>query len=251
MKKLLIFIGVLVFLIMSVVVVNSSQAQIVNTNNCNGYAVIKNNNSYFYRYMLDNPSVNNKYFLLEKSYYIKIIEIADETYYKASYQNLIGYVKKSDVELVEETPHTPFLDNITFDIISANSVELRLEPSTKNGIGTVVTTLPKSTKNINYIGKITGEESIKGLGNIWYFCSYQLNNNNEVFGYVYAPLTTNLSPIVENTENLTIATVSNFVPLESLLYLNLNTKTLIIIVITIPILFLIYLFTKPTKILKE
>ena len=251
MKKLLIFIGCFTFLLISIVVVNHSQTQMVSTNNCSGYAVVKNNNAYFYRYTLENPTVNNKYFLLEKSYFVKIIEVVDDKFYKATYQNLTGYVKKIDVELVEEIPTTPFLENVTFDIISSNSVELRLEPTTKNGIGSIITTLPKSSKNLTYIGKITGEESIKGLGNIWYFCSYQTSNGNEIFGYVYSPLTTNLSPINENTENLTIATAINFVPLESLLYLNLSTKTLIIIVITLPILLLLYLFIKPTKILKQ
>lgn len=252
MKRLFIIVGAISFILVSIFVVNSSiDAEQVSTNQTSGYAVIKDNNCYFYRTIIQNSNFSDRYFLLEKSYFVKILENTNDNFYKAEYNGLIGYVQKKDIELVEETPTTPYLDEITFDIYSGSSVSMRTEPSTQNGIGTILTTLPASKKNLNYYGKITGEESIKGLGNIWYYCSYTTTDNKEIFGYVYSPQTLNLSPINENNENVTTVSIKDYVPINNLLYLNLSTKNLIIICLTIPALFVVYLFTKPTKILKK
>lgn len=251
MKKFGIIVSCFLFIFISIFVIRSTMTQEVGATNTSGYAFVKHNNCYFYKYTLDNPAVNNKYFLLEKSYYVKVLENADENYYKAEYNGISGYVKKTDIEFVEEVPENPFLTEITFDVYSASSVELRNEPSTQNGIGSVITTLPSGYKNLTYYGKITGEESIKGLGNIWFYCAFKTPDGNQIFGYIYSPLTVNLSPISENNEQLTPVSVVDYVPINSLLYLNLSTKNLIIIALTIPSLYIAYLFVKPTKILKE
>lgn len=251
MKKLGIIVSCFLFIFVSIFVIRSSMTQEVGTASTSGYALVKQNNCYFYRYTLDNPAVNNKYFLLEKSYYVKVLENADENYYKAEYNGISGYVKKTDIEFVEEVPESPFLSEITFDVYSASSVEIRNEPSTQNGIGSVITTLASGYKNLTYYGKIAGEESIKGLGNIWFYCSFETPDGDQIFGYIYSPLTVNLSPINENTEQLTPVSVTDYVPLNSLLYLNLSTKNLIIIALIVPTLYIAYLFVKPTKILKE
>lgn len=251
MKKFLIIVGCYIFLLVGIFVVNNSLIQETSGQNTNGYALIKNNNCYLYKYVVENPLFESKYFLLEKTYFVKVIENANEDFYKVLYGDITGYVKKNEIEFVEETPENPFLENITFDIYSGSSVELRNEPSTKAGVGSIITTIPLGQKNLFYYGKIAGEESIKGLGNIWYYCSYTLSNGVSVKGYVYAPLTTNLSPITENNEQLTTVSLQTYVPINNLLYLNINTKNLIILLLTIPSLFVIYLFIKPTKILKN
>lgn len=250
MKKFFYIALCFLFIFFSIFLVNSTATENVSGNLSSGYAVVSTNNCYFYKFLMDSLDVNSKYFLIEKSYFVKVLSKTNEEFYKAEYNGIVGYVNKSDIEFVKEVPLCPYLNNITFDITSSSSVELRTEPTTKNGIGTVITTLPANTKQLNYIGKITGEESIKGLGNIWYYASF-LIDDKQVFGYVYSPLTKNLSPIVENNENLTIVSVSTYVPLTSLLYLDLSTKNLIILIISVPALVVIYLFTKPTKILKQ
>lgn len=250
MKKFLIIASVFLFIFASIFLVNYTSAEEVNTTQTSGYACIKSNNCYLYKYLADNPSLTSKYFLLEKSYFVKVIESADEDFFKVEYNGILGYVKKSQVDFVEEIPELPFLENITFDIYSASNVELRNEPSTKNGIGSILISVPSGQKDLTYYGKITGEESINGLGNIWYYCSYNFEGK-DIFGYVYAPLTLNLSPICENSQILTPVTITNYVPLNNLLYLNVNTRNLIILVITLPAIYILYLFVKPSKILKE
>ena len=252
MKKFLIITMSITFILVSIFVINSSiDAEQVSTSQTSGYAVIKDNNCYFYRTINSNSMFSDRFFLLEKSYFVKILENTNNNYYKAEYNGIIGYVQKKDIEFVEEVPLNPFLEDITFDIYSGSSVSLRTEPTTQNGIGTILTTLPASKKDLTYYGKITGEESIKGLGNIWYYCSYKTSDNKEIFGYIYSPQTLNLSPINENNENITTVSIKDYVPINSLLYLNLSTKNLIILALALPSLVVIYLFIKPSKILKE
>lgn len=252
MKKLGLIIACFLFIFFSIFLVNSTFMVETNSHSqTNGFAVVISSNCYFYRYLIDNSIINNKFFIIEKTYFVKVLETASENFYKAEYNGITGYINKKDIEFVEEIPENPYLNDITFDIYSGSSVELRTEPSTKNGVGSIITSIPASQKNLTYIGKISGEESIKGLGNIWYYASFTLSNGEEIFGYIYSPLTKNLSPIVENNENLTIVSVSQYIPLNNLLYLNLSTKNLIILIISIPAFVILYLFVKPSKILKE
>lgn len=250
MKRFLIIAGTFLFVFISIFLVNSTMTESVNANQTSGFACVKSNNCYLYKYLTDDPQLSSKYFLLEKTYFVKVIESADENFYKVEYNKIVGYVKKSQIEFVEEVPELPFLENITFDIHSASNVELRTEPSTKGGIGSILISIPAGQKDLTYIGKITGEESISGLGNIWYYCSYNFEGK-DICGYVYAPLTLNLTPICENSQVLSPVAIKNYVPLNSLLYLNISTRNLIIIVITLPSLYVLYLFIKPSKILKE
>lgn len=252
MKKFLIIASAFAFILVSIFVISSSiDAEQVSTNQTSGYAIINDNNCYFYRTINANSMFSDRFFLLEKSYFVKILENANNDYYKAEYNGIVGYVQKKDIEFVEEVPLNPFLEGITFDIYSGSSVSLRTEPTTQNGIGTILTTLPAGKKDLTYYGKITGEENIKGLGNIWYYCSYKTSEDNEIFGYIYSPQTLNLSPITENSEIVTTVSVKDYIPVSSLLYLNLSTKNLIILALTLPTIVIIYLFIKPTKILKE
>ncbi len=251
MKKFVYIFGCFLFVFFSIFLVNSVKKEETSSSNLSGYAFVNTNNCYFYRFLTTEENLNNKYFLLEKTYFVRVIENANEEFYKAEYNGIKGYVKKTDIEFVEEIPENPFLVGITFDIYSASSVELRLEPSTKSGIGSVLMSIPAGQKNLSYIGKIAGEESMDGLGNIWYYASYTLPNGKEICGYIYSPLTRNLSPISENNENLTVVSVSQYVPVSSLLYLNLSTKNMIILIISIPAIVVLYLFVKPSKILKE
>lgn len=252
MKKLLIIAGTITFILVSIFVINSSiDAEQVNTTQTSGYAIIKDNNCYFYRTTNTKSRFSDRFFLLEKSYFVKILENTNDDYYKAEYNGIVGYVQKKDIDFVEEVPLMPYLEDITFDIYSGSSVCLRTEPTTQNGIGTIITTLPANKKNLSYYGKITGEESINGLGNIWYYCSYKTSENKEIFGYIYSPQTLNLSPITENNESVTTVSIKDYAPIYSLLYLNLSTKNLIILALALPSLFVIYLFVKPTKILKK
>ena len=151
------------------------------------------------------------------------------------------------MDFVEEYPETPFLTGITFDINTTGNVCLRTSPKTFANDENILCTIPSGTKNITYYGKISGEESMLGLGNIWFYCAYEDVLGNIYKGYIYSPLTNNLSSIASSDESVTFVNVNNFVPVDSILYLNLTTKNLLIIITAIPTLVVLLLFVLPSK----
>lgn len=245
MKRIMIIIGVLVFVFAGIFVVKQTEAKVANSQNTSGYAKVITNDCYL---LSENES---KYFLLEPTYFVKVIEETNDKFYRVQYLDFVGIVEKTQVQFVEEYPENPFLSGITFDIYPLGNVCIRSTPETLNDDTNILCTIPLSTKNLLYYGKISGEEAIKGLGNIWYYCAYQ-NENDEVFkGYIYSPLTNNLSTISSNEENLTPVNISNFVPLNNILYLNLSVKNMLIVITALPCIAVILLLTLPSKLSKK
>ena len=170
------------------------------------YARITNSETYLYKTTSDLTDINNVYFQLEKTYFVKILEEHNE-FYKVSYLDVIGYVVASQVTLINATPNNPYPRNITFNINSSLNTKIRSSASMTND-NNVVGVLPTNNATLTYLGSVQGEESIKTLGNEWYYCYYNYENFGCILGYVYAPLTENLTPILANTETFS-STVEN------------------------------------------
>lgn len=162
------------------------------------YARIMNENIYLYKSATYTTDITNIYFELEKTYFVKILEVVGD-FYKVKYQNVIGYVISSQVLMINGTPNNPYPENITFQISSALNTKLRTSPEMNNE-NNIIGVLPSSNITLNYLGEIQGEESIKSLGSNWYYCYYSYENSGCILGYVYAPLTENLTPIFANCE---------------------------------------------------
>ena len=245
MKRIFFVTITLLFVFASVLIFNITQTKSVSANTTSGYVQIVTNDCYLFS--APNFQENNKIFLLEQSYYVKVTNEENNLFYKVKYIDFEGYVPKSKIQFVEEYPDTPFLSGITFDIYDIANVCLRSSPNTPDDDKNVICTIEKSSKNLLYYGKISGEEAIDGLGNVWYYCAYQDKNENIFKGYIYASLTRNLSAITSSQEQLTFVNISNFVPVDSLLYLNLSTKNLIILLTAVPSLVAVVLLVYPTK----
>ena len=233
------------FVFASIYSVKATQSKQVNANATSGYAQIVTNDCYLFS--LPNFAEENKLFLLEQSYFVKVTSEENNLFFKVQYIDFVGYVPKSKIQFVEEYPEMPFLSGITFDIYDIANVCLRSSPQTPDDDKNVICTIQKSSKNLLYYGKISGEEAISGLGNIWYFCAYQDQEQNVFKGYIYAPLTRNLSAITSSQEQSTFVNVTNFLSVDSLLYLNLSTKNLLILITAIPSLVAVILLVYPTK----
>ncbi len=160
------------------------------------YARVISANTYLYK--TDEMDENNKWFLLEKTYFVKIISTLIDCY-KVKYFNITGYVAVDCVDIINGIPSNPYPNNITFNINSSLNTKLRTSTSMTSDAN-IIGFLPSSDCELNYIAKTYGEESIKNLGSIWYYCYYEYDNNSCIYGYVYAPLTENLTPIPQNTE---------------------------------------------------
>ncbi len=244
MKKFWIIVLVLLFVVLSVVTIKGTQTRLVSSEPfTSGYAKVLSNDCYF----LNEPNENSRVFLLEQSYFVKVLETQDNAYFKVQYLEFEGFVLKSKLSFVEEFPQNPYLTGITFDVYDISNVCLRSSPETLDTDSNVLCTIKVSTKDLTYYGKCAGEEAVEGLGNVWYYSAYQDEYGNLYKGYIYSPFTRNLSAITSSSENLTLVSVTNFLPVDSLLYLNLSTKNMLIVVTTVPTLFVIYLFTKQGK----
>lgn len=245
MKKFFTILCVLVFVFISIFTVKQTQTKIVSTNpSTSGYAQILTNDCFL---LQDTSNTEKKLFLLEQSYFVKVIEDFNNVFYRVNYLDFEGFVEKSKIKFVEEYPEIPFLCGITFDIYSLGNVCLRSSPKKLDDDSNILCTVPANTKNLLYYGKISGEEAIDGLGNVWYYSAYQDDLGNVYKGYVYSPLTNNLSSIASSDENLTYVNISSFVPVDNLLYLNLSTKNILIVITAIPTFFVVILFALPNK----
>ena len=174
------------------------------------YVCASVNNSIFARIMFDqvylykNPidllDSSNVYFELPKTYFVELTDIAENNFYKVNYQNFSGYVKKESVQAILGTPTKPFLKDVNFRVYAELSRDLRSEPNTSNGSSSQIAYIPLLTRNITYYGKIYGESLIDGRTNIWYYCKYSADK--DYYGYVYSDFCDEMTPILQNTEEV-------------------------------------------------
>jgi len=241
MKKIIILtllIGVFTFALsystpyMSVLAQNSS---------C--FARIKYNNVLLYKTATQNNDYSNVYCILEPTYFVEILNEENKLFFKVNYLDLTGFVQKNQVECVNETPATPYPNNITFNTTNFSNVILRNKPTAEEETSVLV--LEPNTSLI-YYGKIVGESAISSQGNIWYYCKYNLNQNI-INGYVYSPLTHNFKTIEENLEVSTISEYGTFSEVNALLQIRPKFHFLLIAITVLPSFILIFLFFKGGK----
>ncbi len=119
-------------------------------------------------------SCNKTVFLLEKSYYVEILEELDKTYLVAVMQNeagfpqIVGYVRKIESERCTVAPLTPYYPTVKL-LVTADSAQLKLSPlpSAENVIAAI------NTQSLSYYGKVNN------YGITWYYVYY-----GGKFGYV-------------------------------------------------------------------
>lgn len=244
MKKIIICLTAIIFVVLGVFTYKS--ALFAEQKKSSGFATITTSNAYLYRTPTMAESYNNKYFLLEKTYFVKVLGRPNDEFYQVEYMNIIGYVKVDHLEFVIETPINPYLDYVTLDINATQDIALLKSP---NGIENDFNTLymlPNNAKNLLYLGKISAVEQENFLGNIWYYCSFLLDNT-QINGYIYAPNCCNLSPINKNSEVLTATSLVSFSQTFSLFSLPLNTENIIILLTIIPAIAFVLILSFPRK----
>jgi hypothetical protein len=91
MKKILTISLVLLFVFCSIFLVKTKQSQLASTDAfTSGYAKVLTNDCY----LLKSPENNSGIFLLEQSYFVKVLEVYDNLYFKVQYLEFEGYVEK-------------------------------------------------------------------------------------------------------------------------------------------------------------
>lgn len=177
----------------------SIQTVHANLNSC--YARVMFDQANLYIAPTDDDSFSNVQFELPKTYFVELLDNANEKFYYCKYMSFFGYVKKDCVQAVEGVPKNPYLENINFRVYSDQSRDMRTLPTTDNNLSKQIAYVPLYTKNLSFIGKIYGEEVIKERTNVWYYCKY--SGDKDYFGYVYSDFCDKMTATPLNTEELT------------------------------------------------
>jgi len=242
LKKHLIVLSLFIYVLLSSFLVNSlNEKLLVSTNaeleNTNMYAKINKNT-----YLLKTPTkildFQNAYFILEESYYVIILDLQNDYYY-VQYQDIKGYVQKESLTIVNEQIESPFLENITFNIVK--DTFLYQEPIFSNDLQKHEVL---SGEKVKYIGKIYSQNLSDLDGNVWYYAEIE-NNGVKTKGYIHSSFTNNLTPITQNNSVSTEFLANNNT--NTLLNIKQTTQIIIIIVLSVPIFFILYLFLKGFK----
>lgn len=124
-------------------------------------------------YLYAEEESSKQMFILEKSYYVEVLDIGDKMVHVSVMQNetnfpqITGYVKRTDVELSSAEPLAPYYPTVRLTV-TADSAALRLSPSTS--AGTVITAT--NTQKVSYYGRVENDKS-------WYYVCF-----GDKFGYV-------------------------------------------------------------------
>ena len=140
-------------------------------------------------------NLDNIICLIEETYFVEIIADYDQLY-KVAYNGVTGFVKKTAVKKISDTPTTAYPYNIK--IVMNSNCNLRSTPTTKSTTNNVISTIYTDTNEIIFIGRTTGEEAIDFGGNTWYYVCY-----NGQYGYIYNNYVKSITPIYKNTEKYT------------------------------------------------
>ena len=151
--------------------------------------------TYLYKNDTLSDEIDNIICIVEKTYFVEIISEHEE-YFHVHYNGISGYIKKSFVREITNTPSTPYPDNIKLTIESP--CNLRSSPTIVKQPGNVIATLPAGENNFTFIGRIFSDEAIDFGGTTWYYVKY-----NDEYGYIYNKYVKSITPIYENIEEVT------------------------------------------------
>ena len=202
------------------------------------YGRITEESTLLYRTATSSEDMSNIYFELTPTYFVKILS-SENSFYKVCYNGVNGYVLQNKITPVYQTPTTPFPEGITFETNGSASAVILSIPSVD---GDYIGLIPPNT-TLQYLGKLCGDEGIKGLGSEWLFVTYT-SQQGILKGYIYALLTENLTEIPENTEEVALSPVSGGVISPELLNVN---NLLLIAGLSIGALFLILILFAPMR----
>lgn len=188
------------FLLLLIFMFDSTLPVVSASSNETIYARVMFDDVILYKSPIEDSDYSNIYFELPKTYFVKLIDSANDQFYLVNYLNFSGYVKKDSVQAIAGTPTSPYLDNISFRVYAEMSRDLRLEPTLTSGANSQITYIPLYSRNITYFGTIKGEQLIEGRTDVWYYCRYTADK--EYYGYVYSDFCDELSVIQNNNESV-------------------------------------------------
>ena len=155
------------------------------------YRVIDDNT-----YLYTSPTLEQKYFLLANTYFVQVLDSVSDKVAHVMYDGIEGYVQTDNMLTCYSIPDTPYPTQ-KLDVQDVCNVVLYDAP---NDSAHYVGIVPFNAQDIQYYGCINSQEAISGLGDMWYYVKYCSFEQGVLCGYVYAPLTKNLSVAQPNLE---------------------------------------------------
>lgn len=226
MKKLFCFVFLIVFCVYLTPFTYCDEA----------YALVTNNHTYLYQTPEANKDIKNIICILENTYYVEILHIHNEDFYKVKYNGTTGYVNRREVKRVSGVPSTPYPTGVTMKTIN-NNIYLRSTPAKSNNTLSII---PANCSTLRFIGYTYGEQVDDFRENVWYYVEYL-----EVYGYVYGEYIESISQIPLNTQKLDFLN-DDFEPVVN--PLSSGKCALVVTILTLPtILILFLLYKKPKK----
>lgn len=215
------------------------------------YARILQDGTYIYSTPVTLQDNTNQIFELPKTYFVEVLEKANDSFYKVKYMDIVGYALKSELQFVKGAPLTPYNTKMTFRVFAPNGIALRSTPNTLNGVNGFVVNIPFLSSNLVYYGNKHGEEWVVYKGDIWYYCKY-ITESASYFGYVYSAYCDLVIQNDINSEIMEETTPPNFSseienPVDEFENLTNSNQVLLICVACLPCLVIVYLLFKPSR----
>lgn len=206
------------------------------------YAKILSSSTYFYS--SPNDYDDARLFIIPSSYFVLLLDNANEEFYYAKYADLYGYVKKNDVTPMDGTPSSPYA-NSTFRNFSPNGLSIYSRPQSG---AEILGSLQFLQTDIPLYGEIVGEELFEDSTNTWFYCS-TTQNGQTINGYAFSYYCDIIVRPTENTEYFPEITgelvFSN--TLSGGVGLSDTAKAIIILAVSLPCLIVLYLLLSPSK----
>lgn len=216
------------------------------------FARIMHEDVFLYKSPSETGVSSNIYFELPKTYFVQLLDNANDEFYKVKYISFLGYVKKDSVQAIVGTPENPYLDNINFRVYAELSRDLRTEPNASSQSSNQVAYIPLLSKNLTYYGAVKGECLIEGRTNVWYYCKY--SGDKDYYGYVYSDFCDELTKIKSNNEEVTYTTNPEFKkeePSQATFSTNDNFVGIIVGILSVPALIFVLMIIKSKRILTK
>ena len=242
----------MICLILLIIFLQSTSPIVCASNNVTYFARVMFDDVMLYRAPVDTTDSSNVYFELPKTYFVELLDSANDTFFYVKYMSFEGYVKKDSVQAITSTPSNPYLENISFRVYAELSRNLRNEPNTTSGTSSQVAYIPLLSRNLIYYGKIEGECLIEGRTNIWYYCKFTADK--DYYGYVYSDFCDELTPILTNSEEVTYTSNPDFKPVEieqTSIPPNDKSVGVIVAILAVPTLIFLFMIIKSKNILTK
>lgn len=178
-------------------------------------------------------------FELTATYFVKQIDTVSPTILKVESNGIVGFIDTTSLEKVNGIPQAPYID-ASFDMNGTANAVLFSEP---NNASSFIGTIPFNATSITFYGKTCGQEMLPNMGTIWYYCKYTSFEQGVITGYIYEPLTKNLTAVSPNTEVFEEPVTNTSVsPIEKIIAPEIQNDNSIFLIITISIIAFFVLF---------